>query len=119
MASRELRMAFGAFHITLGAVVLFQSVATFLTALNPPEGVTLHPHTAILAGVEALGAILFLIGRTLKLGGALMLLTFAIALAVHRFGQPALLVYAAGTIFVMMHGSLWPKAALDSGRQGT
>jgi hypothetical protein len=110
MASRTLRTTFGAFHMTLGAVVLFQSVTAILGALRPSADEPVNHHLILVAGVEAIGAALFLLGLTVRLGGALMLLSFAVALAVHglRHGLP-LLVYAAGTIFVMAHGSLWPR----------
>jgi len=107
MPDPSLRRAFLIFHVTLGLVVLFESARTLLAA----SGVAGHdPHIALLAGVEAIGALLFLIPRTLKAGGALMLLTFAIAIVVHatRGQVPAtLLVYAAGVFFVMVHGSAW------------
>src|SRR5262245_59868904 len=107
MPEPSLRRAFLVFHVTLGLVVLFESVRTFLAA----AGAVRHdPHIALLAGVEAIGALLFLIPRTLKAGGALMLLSFAIAIVVHaaRGQVPATLaVYAAGVVFVMVHGSAW------------
>jgi hypothetical protein len=107
----SLRRAFLIFHLTLGPAVLFESIRTFLAA----SGAAGHdPHLALLAGVEAIGAALFLIPRTLKVGGVVMLLTFAIAVVMHsaRGHVPAaLLVYATGVFFVMVHGSAWhPKA---------
>jgi len=110
MASRNQRMAFAALHLTLGLVVLAQSLLTLVHALRPASGGP-YVHVALLAAVEALGALLFLAGRTVQVGGTLMLATFAIALLVHGIpGELGLLVYAAGTVFVMVRGSLWPRA---------
>ncbi len=108
MASRDLKLAFGTFHVVLGGVVLIQSVMTLRHGLHPSDGGSAHVHAVLVAGVEALGAILFLAGRTVRIGGALMLLAFAVALVVHGLATGlTLLVYAAGTAFVMTHGSLW------------
>jgi hypothetical protein len=117
MASRSLRLAFGTFHAVLGGVVLIQSIMTLLHGLHPSDGGNAHVHAVLVAGVEALGALLFLAGRTVVVGGALMLLTFAVALAVHGLATGlTLLVYAAGTAFVMTHGSLWLGAGRPSDR---
>jgi hypothetical protein len=114
MTPRALRIAFAALHATLGVVVFVQGALALKFALRPPVGEPVNPHVALVAAIEALGALLFLLGRTVRLGGTLMLAAFAIALAVHGVhrGMP-LLVYAAGTVFVMVHGSLWlrPSAA--------
>lgn len=110
MASRNLKLAFGTFHVVLGGVVLIQSVMTLLHGLHPSDGGAAHVHVVVVAGLEALGAILFLAGRTVIAGGALMLATFAVALAVHGLAAGlGLVIYAAGTAFVMTHGSLWPS----------
>jgi len=105
MAPRSLRTSFGIFHVTLAAVVLTQSILTVMHGLRVgPAG---H-HQVLVGGIEAIGAALFLLAPTLRVGGALMLLAFAIAIVAH--GLPnglTLLVYAAGTVFVMVHGSVW------------
>ena len=111
MATRNLKLAFGTFHVVLGVVVLIQSIMTLLHGLHPSDGGAAHVHVVIIASVEASGALLFLAGRTVLLGGILMLLTFAVALAVHGLAAGlGLVVYAAGTAFVMTHGSLWLSA---------
>ena len=59
-----------------------------------------------------MGAVLLLLPRTLRLGGGLQLATFAIAMLAHGLrGQfpTVLLVYAAGTSLVMVHGSVWGR----------
>ncbi len=113
MAGTSLRRAFLAFHLTLGIVVFILSVTTLHHALRAADGLRSH-HLAILAGVEALSAILFLIPGTLRIGGVGLLLTFAAAIVVHalrgEFPGPVL-IYAAGTVLVIVHGSAWGGAA--------
>jgi hypothetical protein len=109
MAGSSLRKAFLAFHLTLGIVVFILGVMTLHHSLRAAGGLQSH-HLAILAGVEAISAILFLIPGTLRIGGLGLLLTFAAAIVVHalqgEFPGP-ILIYAAGTVLVMVHGSAW------------
>lgn len=103
MSGMSLRRPFTVFHVTLGLVVLVESVETVLHALGLRGGAVNH-HLVLLAGVEAIGAALFLFPPTLLAGGAAMLATFAIAIVVHagRGEFPLnLLVFAAGTVLVM------------------
>ena len=91
------------FRAVLGLVVLIESVRTALHAAGLHGG-ALRPHLLLLASVEALGAVLFLVPATLVAGGLTMLATFAIAFAFHALhGEPplTLLVYAAGTLLVL------------------
>jgi hypothetical protein len=107
--------AFIAFHLTLGLVLLFLSARATLHALAPIAGPA-DPHVGVLALVEAFGAALFLLPQTLRVGGALLLLTLGLAAVVHALGgqlRADLLVYAAGTWFVMVHGPAW-----TTGRSG-
>ena len=104
MARPSLQRAFVAFHLTLGGALLYASVMTVLHAAS--EGAS-HRHLLVLASVEAVGAALFLIPRLLLAGGALLLLTIGGAFVVHLVRselRPDLLVYAMGTVFVMVHG---------------
>ena len=109
--TRAVRRAFAVFHATLGIVVAVESVRTVFRALQG------HPNHALLllASVEAVGAVLFLVPRTLRLGAGAMLLTFAVAFLVHApRGEvhPALLVYAAGTVLVVVrHRAFVPGGA--------
>jgi hypothetical protein len=106
----SLRRSFQVFHLTLGLAVLYLSVRTAVLAIQGGGGDHSNPHIALLASVEALGAILFLVPRTLRAGGVLLLLTMALAVGVHAMdGQVRadLLVYAAATWFVMAHGAAW------------
>lgn len=107
MPSRKLVLAFVTFWLTLGSVVFFASVRTFLGAVqgqaHGPQGV----HLGLLAGIEAVAALLFLVPWTMRVGAYGLLATFAVAIAVHiasgEFPGP-LLAYAAGTVFVLVHG---------------
>ncbi len=113
MASPSLRNAFIAFHLTLGVVVFWLSIQTVFSAARHSP---INLHLVILASVETVAAVLFLLPQTLRLGGAGLLLTFAIAIIAHAVrGELAapLLVYAAGVIFVMVHGSAWPQHAVS------
>jgi hypothetical protein len=98
-----LRRALGLFRLTLGVVVLGESIRTALRALGA-DGGHRNPHLLLLAGVEAIGAALFLFRPTRRAGAALMLLTFAIAFAFHAVhGEPnwTLLVFGAGVILIL------------------
>jgi uncharacterized membrane protein YphA (DoxX/SURF4 family) len=99
--TRAPRRAFAVFHGTLGVVVAVESVRTVFRAFQG------HPNHALLllSSVEAVGAVLFLVPRTLRIGAAMMLATFAVAFLVHAPGGEvnlALLVYAAGTVLVVV-----------------
>lgn len=105
MHAQRLRFAFIVFHLTLGLALLFASVRTVFHAASGHE-----VHVIALGAVEALGAALFLLPWTLAVGGTLLLLALGIATALHAATgefRPDLLIYAAGTAFVMVHGSAW------------
>jgi hypothetical protein len=106
IATTMLRRSFITFHLTLGLTLLVLSIRTALHALGPGAGQG-DSHVVVLAILEAIGAVLFLLRWTLRGGGMLLLLTIGLALLVHlASGQfrGDLLVYAAGTWFVMVHG---------------
>lgn len=107
MPPRRLVVAFLGLWFTLGAVVFVASVRTMLGALSGAVHGPPHVHIALLAGIEALAAALFLVPRTVRIGGVGLLLTFAVALLAHALAgefQMILVLYAAATIFVMVHG---------------
>jgi len=115
MPPRRLVLAFLALWITLGLVVFVASARTLIGAerglAHGPAGV----HLAVLAGVEAVAALLFLIPRTMRLGGLALLATFAIAILAHALtGEFPMVValYAVATSFVMVHGPVPWRAAL-------
>ncbi len=110
MSSLSIRRAFALFHAVLGLVILIQSIAALRRGLVLHTAGPIHTHLAILAGAEALAAILFLIPKTLDFGAIALLIIFAVALLLHGIrGQLNLLVYAAGVYFVMMHGSTFSR----------
>ncbi len=102
------RRAFVLFHLTLAVVILLESLLTVVHSLHSPTESHLNTILPWFAGLEALAAIMLLIPQTLKIGGAILLLIFLIAIVVHgpADGMP-LIVYAAGVIFVMAHGSAY------------
>jgi hypothetical protein len=100
--SDRIRRAFLIFHVVLGLALLWASVHTLLH-LGPTD-----LHARIIGSIEAVGAVAFLIPRTLRFGGALLLLSLVGAILVHAgMGEwrPDLLVYAAGVVLVIVHGS--------------
>ncbi len=106
MNHKTIRIAFIGFHFTLAIVVLLQSVWTVKHALN--TGGTANHALLTLAIIETLAAIVFMIPRTIRLGGLVLLLVFAVAFSVHLLHgelELGLLVYAAGTLFVVIHGN--------------
>lgn len=104
--------AYLAFRLTLGAVLLLSSFPLAAAAIG-----TGRWRLAVLAGVEALGAILFLIPRTLRIGAVLLLLTLGLAivtLALRGEFPGHLIVYAVGTLFVLAQGPHGPAAPADA-----
>jgi hypothetical protein len=105
--SERIRRAFLIFHVILGLALLWGSVHTLLH-LGPTD-----LHARIIGSIEAVGAVAFLIPRTLRFGGALLLLSLVGAVLVHAgLGdwRPDLLVYAAGVVLVTVHGSAYQHA---------
>jgi uncharacterized membrane protein YphA (DoxX/SURF4 family) len=105
MSTAPSRRSFSAFHFVLGIGILWLSVRTVLMAVGPTGGHH-NPHVAALGAVEAIGALLFLIPRTVRMGAVLLLLTIGIAAVVHAFSRELrvdLLIYAAGVWLVADH----------------
>jgi hypothetical protein len=112
MTTRKLHRTFALFHATLGIVVLVESVRTMLHAVGVSGGHPMNLGLAVFAGVEAGAAVLFLLPATTRLGAAVLVVVFVIALGLHLLEgqwQSPLLVYAAGAAFVMRHGSVFGK----------
>jgi hypothetical protein len=114
MPPRRLVIAFLAMWISLGLVVLAASARTVLSAHEGRAHGPGNLHLEALAGVEALAALLFLVPRTMRVGGAGLLATFAVAMAAHGLtGEFPMVIalYAAATAFVMVHGPVpWHAA---------
>lgn len=114
MRLHRLALAFFALWVAVGLVVLHGSVHTLVTALGRTDDPA-RLHLALLAGIEAVAALLFLLRRSMRLGAAALLVTFGIAIVAHaargEFAAP-LVVYAVAVLLVMVHGpaslpSLW------------
>jgi hypothetical protein len=118
MKQETLRRIFVVFHLTLGGVVFGESLRTALAASGHGGG-RANIALAILASVEALAALLFLLPLTLRPAGVALLAVFAIAFLLHlqRGEMPlTLLVYGAGVAFVMAHGSGFRHSPRPAGR---
>jgi hypothetical protein len=112
MPQRRLVAAFFTLWITLGIALLVASVRTLEGALR--SGAHGHAHLALLAGAEALAALLFLIPPTMRVGAVGLLVTVGIAFVAHMLRGEfpmILLLYAAATAFVLVHGPV-PWGAL-------
>lgn len=107
MPPRRLLRGFLLLWLTTGVVLLVASLETVRTALGGARHA--NPHVALLGGVEALAAALFLAPRSMRLGAIALVLTIGLAFVVHTvLGEYRgdLLVYAAGVAFVGIHGPL-------------
>jgi hypothetical protein len=106
---RGLARAFRLFHVTLGLVVLVQSVQTVLAARHGTLPAGDRVHALLLGSLEAGAALLFLVPQTMRAGAVLLLAIFAAAFGLHALrGDFALnlLVYAAGVLVVRAHGTV-------------
>lgn len=99
---------------TVGMVVLWQSWLTFHASVShlhvAEHSAALAPVRVLLSGAEIVAAVLFLAPRTRKLGGYLLLVIFALAIAIHALhgdarGFETLLVYGAAVLACLTEGS--------------
>jgi hypothetical protein len=111
--------AFLALWWTLGVPLIMYSVQTAWHALAAGrDGIDIH--VALLASVEAIAGLLFLVPKTMRTGGACLLAVFAVAFVLHgRKGAfaPQLLLYAVAVSFVMIHGRVPLRALLGRAKQ--
>lgn len=113
MPTLRLYRSFLALYMTVGVVVLVQSVATVLDARSGNIAPADRLHAVILGTMEAVAALLFLWPRTMRFGAATLLAVFAGAFALHASHGDvhwALLVYGAAVWFVRTHGADRPAA---------
>jgi uncharacterized membrane protein YphA (DoxX/SURF4 family) len=104
----DVRRAFVALHLVLGLALLWGGVHTAV------HHGAFDRHARIIGAVEAVGAAAFLIPRALRFGAALLLFTMLGGVLLHAVRgefQPDLLVYAAGVLFVAVHGSAYGAVA--------
>ncbi len=110
MNNFTLRRTFVLFHCTLAVVIFFLSLNTIIQSATAHKFGPMILHIVLLAVVEALAAVLFLLPWTIKVGVSVLLLIFAVAVSVHGVQEElSLFVYAAGVVFVMVHGSAFSK----------
>jgi len=115
MPPRRVALAFLALWWTLGIALLAWSIATVHGAVAAGRPASHHAafHAALVGSVEAIGALLFLIPRTMRVGAALLVVTFAAALLLHALEHQFrgdLIVYAAAVVYIAVHGPV-PLAA--------
>ncbi|MGB2868780.1 MAG: hypothetical protein WBD36_10030 [Bacteroidota bacterium] len=119
MASLSLRRSFVMFHLVLGLIILMKSLNTVLNVVQGHTTNALGSHLALLALVEAVAAVLFLIPKTLKAGAWALIVVFLVAMAVHGIQHELdLLVFAAGVMFIRVHGAAYSRGLLWSRQTG-
>ena len=89
----------------VGIVVFIASAETFFNSAHKLAYGSVHnAFLPLLSGTEALGAVLFLIPKTMRIGSFLLLVVFAIALLFHlahgEWGVGFLVVYIAAVVAV-------------------
>ncbi len=100
------RQATIVFHLILGLVVLFESGTAVYRTLSLHAPTLLGAHLALLAAIEAIGALLFLLPSTVRIGGWILIAVFLFAVFTHGLLQELpLLVYGVGVILVMTSGA--------------
>jgi hypothetical protein len=105
-SEERLRRAFVAFHLILGLALLWGSADTVLHA-GPAD-----LHARVIGTLEAVGALAFLMPRTLRVGALLLLLALGLAMAIHGARgewRLDLLVDAAGVLLVAVHGPAYRR----------
>jgi hypothetical protein len=118
-ASKRLVGGFLAFWWTLGVLLIVYSVQAVWHALGA-RGNGIDAHVALLAAVEAIAGLLFLVPKTMRAGGGCLLAVFAVACVLHGIkGEfpSQLLLYAIAVSFVMLHGRVSLRACLRQGKQ--
>jgi hypothetical protein len=117
MPPRRLVLAFVALWWTVGLALLYLSLRTVHDAV---AGGAHDPHVALLGGLEAVAAVLFLIPRTLRVGAAGLLAAIAVAFVIHAAAlhqfRADLLLDAGAVAFVAIHGPV-RRELLASGRR--
>lgn len=103
------RRSYIGFCLVLGLGLLALSIQTLLHALMPENRHT-HQHFAMIAVVEGLAAILFLLPRVSRAGALLLVITIGggfVAHAAQGEWRADLAIYAAGAWFAFARGGAW------------
>jgi uncharacterized membrane protein YphA (DoxX/SURF4 family) len=108
MGREKGKMTIRILHYILGGVILLQSirVAVYYQEVAHSSHIPFPAHfVLVLASLEAIGALLFLLPWTFKPGAWLLLAVLFFAVLVHtvhgQFEGLGMLVYAAGVLAVM------------------
>ena len=107
MTPERSRVAFG---LILGLGLLALSIETLVHALAP-EQVHSHQHIALIAAVEAVGALLLLVPRASRAGALLLVGVIGLAFVAHALQgalRVDLAIYAAGAWLLYAMGGVWP-----------
>lgn len=113
MSALNPRLAFQLFHGALGIGLLVAGLMGLWHAgheLHEPG----HLHYAFVAGLQAMGALLLLVPRTVKWGGAALLVVLLPGFVnhiVHGAWELHQLILAAGVWLVMVQGAAWGRRA--------
>lgn len=116
MAAPDVRRAFVVLHLALGLGILVATLQTLLHVTQEHGGPNLH--VVFLVAAETIGAVLFLLPQTLRIGAVVLLILLLGGSVVHLTRgelEVHLLVYAAGVWFVMVHGAAWEARPRTSG----
>ncbi len=108
MPTPNVRRAFIVLHAALGLGLLVATLQTFLHMMHEHGGPGFH--LGFVIAMEGIGAVLFLIPRTLRVGAIALLIVLVGGFATHLTRgefEVQLLVYAAAVWFVMAHGAAW------------
>ena len=115
MPAHNVRRAFIILHAALGLGLVVGTLQTFLHTMREHGGLNLH--LGFLIAVEGIGALLFLIPQTLRVGAVALLIVLVGGFALHVTRgelEVQLLVYAAAVWFVMVHGAAWGARPPDA-----
>jgi len=115
MAALNVRRAFMVLHSALGVGLLVATLQTFLHAMREHGGLDFH--LGFVIALEGIGAVLFLIPRTLRVGAIALLIVLVGGFGVHLTRgefEVQLLVYSAAVWFVFVHGPAWGARPPDS-----
>jgi hypothetical protein len=91
----------------LGAVLLGPSILIVVEALRSAPYTTLT--LSVLAGIEAVSALFFMLPRAQRLGAAGLLITMLVVFVIHAAHhqyQWELFLYSAAVLFVAVHGPM-------------
>ena len=106
MINVKQRVALVGLRTTLAVVVMAEAIV-FLYSSSPATHFIPRPVRLLLGWGEVAGALLFLIPRTVVIGGSMLIAIFVFAALIHlahgQFGVGALVIYIAAVITVLSH----------------